>query len=36
MLKTPPHPDVKPGVSKKGLKQKPDGNPAKNNRPEDQ
>ncbi|WP_349433485.1 hypothetical protein [Pararhizobium sp. A13] len=36
MLKTPPQPDVKPQVSKGGLKQKPGGNPAKNNRPEDQ
>lgn len=36
MLKTPPAPEVKPQVRKSIVKRKPDGHPAKNNRPEDQ
>ncbi len=35
MLKTPPEPNVKPRESNRGLSQKPDGHPAKNDRPED-
>jgi hypothetical protein len=36
MLKTPPAPEVKPQVRKSIVERKPDGHPAKNNRPEDQ
>ena len=34
LLKTPPDPSHKSRASEKDQKQKPDGHPAKNNRPE--
>lgn len=36
MLKTPPKPHGKDSETESGQEKKPDGNPAKNDRPEDQ